>query len=36
VAEVLEQYLSASDAFLENMRGRMEAACRRCAGVSRW
>ena len=25
VAEVLEQYLSASDAFLENMRGRMEA-----------
>jgi len=25
VAELLEQYLSASDAFLENMRGRMEA-----------
>lgn len=25
VAEVLEQYLAASDAFLENMRGRMEA-----------
>ena len=24
-AELLEQYLSASDAFLENMRGRMEA-----------
>jgi hypothetical protein len=24
-AEVLEQYLSASDAFLENMRGRVEA-----------
>ncbi len=24
VAELLEQYLSASDAFLENMRGRME------------
>ena len=24
-AEVLEQYLSATDAFLENMRGRMEA-----------
>ncbi len=25
VADLLEQYLSASDAFLENMRGRMEA-----------
>ncbi len=25
VAELLEQYLSASDTFLENMRGRMEA-----------
>ena len=25
VAELLEQYLSSSDAFLENMRGRMEA-----------
>jgi len=25
VAELMEQYLSASDAFLENMRGRMEA-----------
>lgn len=25
VADVLEQYLSATDAFLENMRGRMEA-----------
>ena len=25
IAELLEQYLSASDAFLENMRGRMEA-----------
>ncbi|MCW8087000.1 hypothetical protein [Sabulicella glaciei] len=25
VAELLQQYLSASDAFLENMRGRMEA-----------
>jgi hypothetical protein len=25
VSELLEQYLSASDAFLENMRGRMEA-----------
>lgn len=24
VAELLEQYMSASDAFLENMRGRME------------
>jgi hypothetical protein len=25
VAELMEQYLSATDAFLENMRGRMEA-----------
>lgn len=25
VAELMEQYLAASDAFLENMRGRMEA-----------